>query len=315
MTTRRWTVGLDVGGTKAHAVLLDDGVPHASVRVTTGRRLEGVVAAALEAIDDLCAPAGLTAADLAGVGIGVPGIVDPAAGTVSHAVNLGIDAAAVPLGAVLSERLGGVPVAVENDLTVATLGAAEVLRVDDVALLAMGTGMAAGLVLGGKVRRGFRGGAGEVGHLLFRPDGPRCACGQRGCLELYGSGSALDAAWTSRSGRPAPVEVFEAATAGDPEAVAVLDVFVDAVATAVRVIALTVDVEYIVLGGGVAGVGAPMLAAVSEALSRQAVTSPFLAHMAIPERLRLTPTGVPVAPIGAARAAADRFERESSWRS
>ena len=315
MTTRRWTVGLDVGGTKAHAVLLDDGVPHASVRVPTGRGLDGVVASALEAVGALCGPAGLTAADLAGVGIGVPGIVDPAAGTVSHAVNLGIEGAAVPLGSVLSARLGGVPVAVENDLTVATLGAAEVLRVDDVALLAMGTGMAAGLVLGGKVRRGFRGGAGEVGHLPYRADGPRCACGQRGCLELYGSGSALDVAWPSRTGRPAPVEVFEAATAGDVLAVAVRDSFVAAVATAVRVLALTVDVEHIVLGGGVAGVGAPLLAEVSAALSRQAVTSPFLAHMAIPQRLRLTPSEVPVAPIGAARAASDRFERELSWRS
>jgi len=62
-------------------------------------------------------------------------------------------------------------------------------------------------------------------------------------------------------------------------------------------------------------VGAPMLAAVSEALSRQATTSPFLAHMAIPDRLRLTPSGVPVAPIGAARAAADRFDKEFSWTS
>lgn len=306
--SRRWTVGLDIGGTKVEAVLLDDGVPHASTRTTTARGLAGVLDSALAAVGQVCGPAGLRAADLAGVGVGVPGVVDPTDGTLSHAVNLGLEHTGVPFGPLLAERLDGVPVVVENDLTVATLGVAEVLRVDDVALLAMGTGLAAGLVLGGRVRRGFRGGAGEVGHLPYRADGPRCACGQRGCLELYGSGAALDAAWPSRSGRPAPVEVFEAAAAGDREAVAVRDTFVDAVATAVQVVAQTVDVEHVVLGGGVVGVGAPLLAEVCEAVRRKATGSPFLAHMAVADRLRLTPSGVPVAPIGAARAAADLVE-------
>ena len=87
--------------------------------------------------------------------------------------------------------------------------------VHDLAFLALGTGLAAGLLLEGRLRRGSTGGAGEIGHLTLVPDGLPCKCGQLGCLEQYASGSALDTAWPSRYGRPAPEELFAAAEAGD----------------------------------------------------------------------------------------------------
>ena len=307
-------VGVDVGGTKVLAVLLDGDQVRGQVRRDSVPGHDGVLATVAAAVREVCAAGGIAPADLEGVGVGVPGLVDPAAGVVAHAVNLGI---VEPLG--LGDLLGadlGVPVVVGNDLNVAALGAARLLGLGgDLALLALGTGLAAGLVLDGELRRGASGAAGEVGHVTYRPDGPVCSCGQRGCLELYASGSALDAAWVSRSGRPAPVEVFEAAVDGDPTAVALRDAFADAVAAAVLVLVLSTDVAHVVLGGGVSGVGPALLDAVRDALVRRAAPSAFLRSLEVPGRLALVPEGVAIGPVGAALAVRPRTVTEVSWRS
>lgn len=296
------SVGLDIGGTKVLGVLLDGaGTVQGAVRRPSRPGTDGVVGAAADVVDRLCADAGIAPADLAGVGAGVPGLVDPRTGEVSYAVNLGITDRGVALAPLLADRLHGVPVTVENDLNVAAVGAARVLGLDgDLAFLGLGTGVAAGLLLGGRVRRGFRGGAGEIGHIPYDRAGPLCRCGQRGCLELYASGAAIDAAWPSRNGRPSAASVFAAAADGDREAIRVRDDYADAVAAAVRLLVLTCDVEHVVLGGGVAEVGHPLLAHVARQVDRQADGSAFLRSLRIGERLQVVPDGVPVAPIGAA---------------
>ena len=299
-----WSVGLDIGGTKVDGVLLDAAsAVRGTLRAATVRGTDGVVACAARVVRELCAAAGLDTADVVGVGVGVPGLVDPRTGSVSHAVNLGMDLSDVPLGALLTSALDGVPVRVENDVNAAALGAAHLLGLGaDLAYLALGTGVAAGVVLDGRLRRGFRGGAGEIGHVPYEPSGPQCACGQRGCLELYASGSTLDAAWPVGPGLRASHEVFEAAASGDPRAAAVRDAFVEAVAAAVRLIVLTYDVERVVLGGGVAEVGEPLLDGVRTVLHRQADGSGLLRSLAIADRVVLAPPGAPVAPVGSALA-------------
>ena len=295
-------IGLDVGGTKVLGVLLEgDRVRH-TLRLPTRHGIEGVVETASKAVGDLCAAHGVEPPALAGVGLCLPGIVDPRTGTVAHAVNLGIDGPEVPVGPLLSARLGGVLVAVENDLNAAALGAADVLELADMAFLALGTGVAAGLVLDGRLRRGQVGAAGEIGHLPYLPGGADCACGQRGCLELYASGSALDAAWAATGAGTSTGELFVAVATGDPVAAAVLDEFADAVAAAVRILVLSCDVQHVVLGGGVAQAAEPLRAAVVAALERQTAGSPFLRSLAIPGRVTIVPPGVPVGPIGAALA-------------
>jgi predicted NBD/HSP70 family sugar kinase len=301
-------VGLDVGGTKVLGVLLDaDGVVRHQLRSATVGGADGVLETAVAVVEELAAGAGVAVVELAGVGIGLPGVVDPADGTVEHAVNLGIEER-TPLGARVAERLG-VRVRVENDLTVAVVGAAHTVDgehagaddvVHDLAFLALGTGLAAGLLLEGRLRRGSTGGAGEIGHLTLVPGGLPCKCGQLGCLEQYASGSALDAAWPSRYGRPAPEELFAAAEAGDPRAIEIRDQFAWAVATAVRILVLTCDVELVVIGGGVSALGQPLLRAVTTALEREAQASPFLASMDLARRVSLAPADVPVGAVGAA---------------
>ncbi|MFV2144365.1 ROK family protein [Isoptericola sp. G70] len=307
MVSPRLSVGLDIGGTKTLAVLLgSDGEVLAQSRLSTTLGPVGVVDGAARAVQGVARQAGVALDAVTGVGVGVPGLVDADVGTVRHAVNLGLDGAALDLSALLSARLGGVGVAVENDLNVAAVGAAHLVEAEgdstpaDLAFLALGTGLAAGIVLDGRLRRGSHSAAGEIGHVPVDPAGPPCACGQRGCLELYASGSAVTALWPTTSGRPAPVELFEAAAAGDPDAVAARSTYARAVAAAVRMLVLTVDVQHVVLGGGVSQLGQPLLDAVRDALTDESAASGFLRSLDLPGRVRLAPGRVAVGAVGAA---------------
>lgn len=315
------SVGLDVGGTKVLGVLVDlDGRVLQTVRLATQRGCEGVVETAAQVVERLVMLAGRPLTAVTAVGLGVPGVVNPATGAVEQAVNLGIDGS-VMLGSLLSTRLAGVSVRADNDLNAAALGAAHLMAresgrpaVIDLAFLALGTGVAAGLVLDGGVRRGHRGAAGEIGHIPVVPGGLACPCGQRGCLEQYASGTALDVLWPSRTGRPAPEELFEAAAAGDVSALRIRGAFAGAVAAAVRLLVLTCDVERVVIGGGVSALGGPLLEVVRSALIAQAADSPFLRSMNLYRRVELAPAGVPVAAIGASLLGAEGQPRRGQSR-
>lgn len=236
---------------------------------------------------------------VAGVGIGIPGLVDPVAGTVRSAVNLGFGPEPVALADLVSRAVGGVPVVVENDVKATALGAHAVLG-GDLTLVSLGTGLAAAIVVDGRVLRGSSGAAGEIGHLALDRDGHLCGCGQRGCLETIASGAALRRAWPHGDEGRSAVHLFAAAEAGDPAAVGVRDRWAAAVALTVRTLALTADSSTVVLAGGVAALGDPLLRSVSDALQQQAVGSPFLRGLALHDRLVLLPGDRPVAAIGAA---------------
>ena len=144
------------------------------------------------------------------------------------------------------------------------------------AYLNLGTGLAAGIVIDGMIWRGSGGVAGEIGHVPVDPNGLPCVCGQRGCLETVASGSALRRAWPSSAARPAR-ELFAQADAGDPDAVAARAAFLRGVATAVRMLVLTVDCDVVVIGGGLSSLGGPLLDGVRSVLGGWAEESAFLA--------------------------------------
>ncbi|MEZ0578320.1 ROK family protein [Nocardioides sp. MH1] len=293
-------IGLDIGATKMHGVAATaDGEVLAEVRATTPTGGDDVVATAAGVVDELRSRLG---AGLDGVvGVGVPGLVDVAHGAVKHAVNLGVDDW-FPIADRLAERIG-TRVVVDNDVNAAALGAAKVTGHDDLVYLSLGTGLAAASILDGRLRRGFRSAAGEIGHVPVDPQGRQCPCGQVGCLETAASGSAVAEAWPSPDVPPAQA-LFDAAGAGDPRAVEVRDRFAARVADAVRLVCLTVDPEYVVLGGGVSQVGERLRAAVVAALAEQASASPFLRSLDLAGRVLLLPRDVPVAALGAALLAA-----------
>ena len=299
-------LGIDVGATKTAAVLVDPtGAVAHEVRLPTAFGEEGVLATISGAITEIVAAARLDGAGFTSVGIGIPGTVDPVTGRVSHAVNLGVED--LDLGSLVAARTG-LAVRVENDVKAAALGAYHALRdpaapdrpeeIGSMAYLNLGTGLAAGFVLGGELWRGARGVAGEIGHIPIA-EGPACPCGQRGCLELYASGSALARMWPTDD--PQPVRaLFDAADSGDDTAAKVRRSFMASVASAVRILVLTMDVDLVVIGGGISNLGPRLLDALREALDAQASTSRFLASQDLPPRVRLVPPGVPVAAVGAA---------------
>ena len=308
-------VGLDIGGTKAHAVAIDEsGAVVQQLRLPTGFGADAVLGSAIAAVTQLAGLAGRAAADFLSIGVGIPGAVESDTGRVAHAVNLGLEN--LELGRGLNERFG-VPVRVENDVNAAAFGAYHLLRqaqqpestqrpgtrsdADSMAYLNLGTGLAAGLVLGGRLWRGSRGTAGEIGHIPVDPNGPLCTCGQRGCLEMMASGSAVARQWPSD--HPLPVlALFEAADAGEAHAIEVRDRLIENVASGVRTLVLTVDVEFVVIGGGVSSLGEPLIGGVRDVLDSWAAASPFLASLELSTRVELVPSGFPVAAVGAALA-------------
>ena len=174
-------VGLDIGGTKMLGVVVAaDGAVGAQHREPTVPGPDGVLATATTVLDRLAA--GFDGVLPSHVGIGFPGLVDRDRGAVSHAVNLGLGGDWLPLAERLAESTGAA-VMVENDVRAATWGAHVLSGADDLGYLSIGTGLAAGFVLGGVLRRGAHGASGEIGHLPVDPDGRLCSCGQRGCLE------------------------------------------------------------------------------------------------------------------------------------
>ncbi|WP_216215762.1 ROK family protein [Amycolatopsis aidingensis] len=257
-STRRAVVAVDVGGTEIKAALLD---AHADVlatrRVPTRRGADGAATAEVVA-DQVAGLAGELrelgeAVEVAAVGVVVPGIVDEAAGVARYSANLGWRE--VPLRGLLQERIG-LPVAFGHDVAAAglaewRLGAARGFR--DIAMVPVGTGIAAALLLDG---RPYRAGglAGELGHVDIG-HGLACPCGASGCLEVTASAAAVARRYTERSGTvvTGSAEVVRAARAGDQDAAAVLAEAVDGLGRGLRILVTLLAPEVIVLGGGLFG--------------------------------------------------------------
>lgn len=293
-------IGVDIGGTKTDAVAIapDGRIVH-QLRVPTGFGSSAVVTTTIAAVAQLGRLAGCNTADFRSIGVGIPGAVDNGSGRVSHAVNLGFDG--LDLGVELSARLGR-DVRIENDVNAAALGAFHLLEKNDsqsMAYLNLGTGLAAGLVLGGKLWRGSRGAAGEIGHIPVDPSGPLCLCGQRGCLETMASGSAVARQWPSTDPKPVRA-LFLAAESGEPLAIEVKNRLVENIAAAIRILVLTVDVDSVVIGGGISSLGAALLAEVRRVLGTWATVSPFLASLDLAARVEVVPADFPAAAVGAA---------------
>jgi glucokinase len=292
-------VGIDIGGTKTHAVAVDAaGDVLAESTRPTGRGHEQVLVSAELVVADLAGIIGVAPETFESIGVGIPGTVDVHTGYVSHAVNLGIEG--LDLAVELGTRIA-VPIYLDNDVNAAVLGAYRVLGHDlaSLAYLNVGTGLAAGLVLNGKIHRGFGGFAGEIGHIPVEPNGLLCACGQIGCLETIASGIAIARRWPTDDSQPIRA-LFRAAEAGEPLAQAVRDRLADGIVDAVRILVLTTDVDAVVIGGGVMTAGRELWELLDQRFTALAASSPFLESVDLRGRVRPVPPGPSVAAIGAA---------------
>lgn len=324
--SRELLVGVDIGGTKT-AILVcdpDGGVRARSVAPTAVGAPERAADAIASLVAAALAQASAGPDDVAALGIGVPGRVDRETGHVTLAVNL--DWHDLPLATRLEARLG-IPTTVENDVRAAALGLHQRRlfgSATSLAFLAIGTGISAGVVLDGRLHRGSRGLAGEIGHVVIDPAGARCACGIRGCFETVAAGPAIVrqtlAGWAARRNGdgatderlPAGAEsVFAAASAGDEVARGVIETAARAIAWAIHLLALAYDVERIVLGGGVSHAGEPFMAPIRQELDRYRAASPLAAEILRPDLVQLLPPGADAGAWGAVAIARESLARES----
>lgn len=252
-------LAFDVGGTDMKSALVDRHGRVLGLRRTPTPLGDGDPAAAVvSALAELAAAHRARHRDVHPVaaGVSVPGLVDERAGVGIFASNLGWRDAPIRD---LAERELGLPVAFGHDVRAAgdaehRLGAAR--GYGDVVVLAIGTGIAGALVLGGHPYAGG-GYAGELGHALSDPGGERCPCGARGCLETIASAGAVARRYTAASGIAVAGarEVLAAAEAGDTDAARVWDDAVRALSEALARLVATVAPEAVVIGGGLAQAG------------------------------------------------------------
>ncbi|MET8470288.1 ROK family protein [Streptomyces sp. NPDC006422] len=275
-------IALDVGGTGMKAALVgaDGTLLHQARRPTRRERgADAVVESILDFAAELRAYGERHLGEPArAAGVAVPGVVDETNGVALFAANLGWRD--VPMRELLSERLGGIPVALGHDVRTGGLGEGRLgagKDADRFLFMPLGTGIAGAIGIEGRIEPGAHGSAGEIGHVVVRPGGIDCGCGQRGCLERYASASAVTLAWQEASGdaKATAADCAKAVDAGDPKAEEVWRSAVDALADGL-VLALTLlDPRTLIIGGGLAEAGetlfTPLRAAVAERVTFQAL--------------------------------------------
>jgi glucokinase len=207
----------------------------------------------------------------AAAGIAVPGIVDEQRGIASYAANLGWRD--VPLRALLTKRLG-IPVALGHDVRTGGLAEGRIgagKGADRFLFVPLGTGIAGAIGIDGRVEAGAHGFAGEIGHVVVRPGGIACPCGQRGCLERYASASAVSEAWAAAGGDPDAdaADCAKAVVSGDPNAVRVWREAVDALADGLVTALTLLDPRTLIIGGGLAEAGEVLFQPLRDAVRRR----------------------------------------------
>jgi glucokinase len=315
------TVGIDVGGTKTACVVTDtaDQVLFHDVVATDAAGLTNqIVGLARRAVTSVNG----NGESVAAIGVAMPGQVEPRSGTAELAVNLG--AQEIDLGSTV-ERETGLPCFVEHDARAAATWVYESSKAEegdaDLAYLSVGTGIAAGIVLNGRPLRGDSGLAGEVGHIVVDPKGSKCPCGSVGCLETIAAGPAIaraarKAAAAAHADESKPTalttsataaDVFRAAAAGDETAQDIANNVGEHLARAVRGLVLTLGVQRIVIGGGVAAGGDALLSPIKEALGRERLRSPLVEAAFASASLKLLPPNLEPGARGAASIARQRI--------
>ncbi|EFF91703.1 sugar kinase [Streptomyces sp. e14] len=276
MSPVRHVIALDVGGTGMKAALIAaDGTLLHQARRATGR--ENGPDAVVENILGFTAALRALGAErfgepAAAAGVAVPGIVDEERGVAAYAANLGWRD--VPLRALLAERLGGIPVALGHDVRTGGLAEGRIgagKGADRFFFVPLGTGIAGAIGIDGRVEAGAHGFAGEIGHIVVRPGGTPCPCGQRGCLERFASASAVSQAWAEACGDPQAdaADCAKAVESGDARARAVWQEAVDALADGLVTALTLLDPRTLIIGGGLAEAGETLFAPLREAVRRR----------------------------------------------
>ncbi|HEY3925290.1 MAG TPA: ROK family protein [Acidothermaceae bacterium] len=301
------TVGVDIGGSKIAAVLLNES---GEIGGSVWRRHDGPVDVVDLIAGTVAELSASSSASIDCVGVSIAAWLSADRLRVLVAANLGVTDA--PLGQLLTERLG-VPVFLQNDGDATAYaeyarGAGQGART--LVAIALGTGVGGGVVINGQVLVGAGGLGGELGHLQVEADGPRCTCGGVGCLELYASGRAVaEAAQDSLGSGNTAAEVVAAARSNDGDAIDILAAAGRAVGRAIGRIAAVVDPDLVVLSGSLAESAGDLIIEPAATELRQCWP---LAAVSDPVPIRLGSCGRTAAALGAAAMARVALESQAA---
>ncbi len=276
-------VGIDLGGTNIAAGVVDDEgkILTSSSRPTNAVRGADAIAKdmaelAIEVIKD----AGLTEADIKAIGVGSPGSVVNSTGVIAYSNN--IDMVNYPLAEKIRSYID-LPINLENDANAAAYGeyAINGKGTECFVFITLGTGVGGGVIIDGKLFRGFNGTGAELGHSVIVTDGEQCSCGRKGCWEAYASVTALirqtKAAidknpdslmckMVQEEGKVSGRTAFDAAKKGDAAAQAVVDQYIRYVAEGIVNMVNTFQPTKLVIGGGISKEGDYLLNPIKEFL-------------------------------------------------
>ena len=273
-----YRIGVDLGGTNIAVGLVDENYKIVCKKSTpTGAEREGelIIEDMAKLCFDVCKSANVDIKDIISVGIATPGIANHDTGVVEYSCNLPFRK--FPIAQILSEKLGGVKVYIDNDANAAAWGeavAGAAKGTNSSVMITLGTGVGGGIINDGKIFSGFNFAGAELGHIVIEHNGRKCACGRRGCWETYSSATALInmtkekmdecqregrttlmTEMTAKSGNISGRTAFDAMRAGDAAGKEVVDTYLSYLITGLVNIINIFQPEVISIGGGVSNEG------------------------------------------------------------
>ena len=278
-------IGIDLGGTNIAAGLCDEKgniIVKDSVPTLKDRPLGEVVADMASLAKRLMEEGGVDVSEVKAVGIGCPGTVNSDSGEVVYSNNIVMDH--FPLTHEFQKHLD-LPVVLENDANAAALGEYMTCgdRADSFVFITLGTGVGGGIIIDGKIYRGFNGAGAEIGHQTLIHGGKKCTCGKCGCLEAYASVTALIsqtkeaveahpdsmmAEWAEKNGKISGRCAFECAAQGDKVAIEVRDQYIEYIAEGICSIVNVLQPAILAIGGGISREGDVLLDPIKKYLER-----------------------------------------------
>ena len=286
-------VGVDVGGTNIKIGLVDMKgaiIADNSIKTNKNKDYRGILKEIVEDIRLLCIKAGVDYHGIAGIGLGVPGMVDSRTGTVSYSANLGWRDVPIVHGL---EVASGIHAEAANDANCAAWGEYKFgasRSMDNVILVTLGTGVGSGIIIDGKLFDGVASAGGEAGHMIIVKDGKKCNCGLRGCWERYASATALveqtkeamDADPHSlmhdivrKYGKISGRTAFIAAEQGDTAGKKVVENYIDYIATGLINLGNIFHPNAIIIGGGVSNEGAALISPLEDKVNSGLIANEY----------------------------------------
>lgn len=286
----KYYIGIDLGGTNIKAGVVNENyeiIAKASTKTLCPRPAKEIADDMAKVSIEACKNAGISVDDVEWIGVGTPGIADNVNGTIPYSNNLGFKD--VPIRKYIREHIDK-PVYVANDANAAAYGefvAGAAKGACDAVCITLGTGVGAGVIIGGKIFTGRNLAGTEIGHMVIETDGPQCTCGRKGCFEVFSSATGLInmtkqaiaenpgsvlAKYEKDDGKVSARHAFMAMREGDSAGKAVVDKYIKYLAAGITNVINIFQPDILCIGGGVCNEGDPLMKPMVELVKKEVYT-------------------------------------------